>query len=251
MNETTRASPYHQIKKIEDVTYELDVREAIDREILEFGFFELSTAAALSRLCLPGSTVLDIGANIGAHTFHLAKKVGETGRVIAFEPTTYAFTKLYRNMLLNNFNNVRLERMALSDTSGVMELAFNSSWRSEGSELPPVQEAMLLMTLDEYMRRYAVGRVDLIKLDVDGYEVKILRGGKETIAKYRPHIVTELCAYALQQQGETVMNLLHFLSALGYRFFGEQTYELLEDLPSIAASVPADSSINVLAIHPV
>ena len=76
------------------LTWQLDLREGIDLSIYLLGRFEPSTVRCYTRLVNPGDVVLDVGANIGAHTLPLARLVGEAGRVIAFELTRYAFLKL-------------------------------------------------------------------------------------------------------------------------------------------------------------
>jgi FkbM family methyltransferase len=83
------------------IVYELDLSEGIDLAIYLGGMFERRTALALGRLVEPSALVLDIGANIGAHTLPLADLVGPQGRVMAFEPTDFAFRKLKRNLDLN------------------------------------------------------------------------------------------------------------------------------------------------------
>src|SRR5580692_10186007 len=83
------------------VNWALDLREGIDFSIWLLGAFELATVRAYERLVRRGDTVLDIGANIGAHTLHLARAVGAEGKVWAIEPTDYAIGKLRDNMALN------------------------------------------------------------------------------------------------------------------------------------------------------
>ena len=73
----------------------------IDFAIYLGGMFERNTALALRKLVRPSSLVLDIGANIGAHTLRLANLVGSSGRVFAFEPTDFAYSKLQANLDLN------------------------------------------------------------------------------------------------------------------------------------------------------
>ena len=82
------------------VSWTLDLREGIDFSIWLLGAFELATVRAYERLVRPGDTVLDIGANIGAHTLHLARAVGAQGKVYAIEPTDYAIGKLKANIAL-------------------------------------------------------------------------------------------------------------------------------------------------------
>src|SRR6266850_1982257 len=81
--------------------WQLDLNEGIDFSIYLLGAFERSAISTYRRLIPPAAVVLDIGANVGAHTLHLARAVGEDGRVYAFEPTVYAFDKLQRNLALN------------------------------------------------------------------------------------------------------------------------------------------------------
>src|ERR1700732_2573671 len=76
------------------VRWTLDLREGIDFSIWLLGAFELATVRAYERIVRPGDTVLDIGANIGAHVLHLARAVGAEGKVWAIEPTDYAINKL-------------------------------------------------------------------------------------------------------------------------------------------------------------
>ncbi len=83
------------------VAWTLDLREGIDFSIWLLGAFELSTVRAYQRILRPGAIVLDIGANIGAHTLHLARAVGTEGKVWAIEPTDYAMGKLKTNIALN------------------------------------------------------------------------------------------------------------------------------------------------------
>src|ERR1700694_4896060 len=79
----------------------LDLREGIDFSIYLLGAFERSTVVTLEKLVRPGYVAFDIGANIGAHTLRLARGVGPTGRVFAFEPADSVFAKLKQNLALN------------------------------------------------------------------------------------------------------------------------------------------------------
>src|ERR1700736_6099767 len=91
----------HEIVVRDGIAYDLDLSQGIDFAIYLGNIYERQTKAALRKLVSPAALVLDIGANIGAHTLHLAQLVGPNGRVIAFEPTDYAFRKLGRNLELN------------------------------------------------------------------------------------------------------------------------------------------------------
>ena len=117
---------------IQGSTFELDLGEMID-VALYLEQYELDVSAALERHSAPGMTVLDIGANIGAHTLALARLVTRTGAVYAFEPTDFAFEKLTRNVSLNEVPQIRTIKAALSDHNAErQEISYRSSWRTSG-----------------------------------------------------------------------------------------------------------------------
>src|SRR2546423_292610 len=99
---------------VDGITFDLDLSEVIDTSIY-LGRYEPDVTAAFERFCRPGDQVLDIGANVGAHTLRLAKLAGETGRVYAFEPMDYAYAKLIQNVALNSFKTITTFQVVLSD----------------------------------------------------------------------------------------------------------------------------------------
>jgi Met-10+ like-protein len=110
--------------------WHLDLREAIDFTIYLFGAWEGSTVRSYQKVIQPGMVVLDIGANVGAHTLPLAQLVGPAGQVYSFEPTLYAFEKLQKNLSLNRAlaSRVIAEQMMLTDCGGECEAEIYSSW---------------------------------------------------------------------------------------------------------------------------
>jgi FkbM family methyltransferase len=207
----------------------------------------------------PGQTVLDVGANIGAHTLTLARLVGTTGRVIAFEPTNYAFDKASKNIKLNPTlaKSIKLEQILLSEYDDhAVPGTLYSSWPLVGDEklhekhcgLAKGTSGASATTLDEYLLSHNIGKVHFIKLDVDGYECKVLRGASELLKKQKPVIVMELCPYVLKEHGETLEELVRILDLAGYRLYEETTEkELPLDPGKLDQLVPDASGINVVA----
>src|SRR5205809_3793654 len=117
---------------IDGSTYELDLGETID-VALYLGQWERDVAAALQRYCRPGMTVLDIGANIGAHTLTIGRLVTKSGAVYAFEPMQFAFRKLSRNVSLNDLPHVHPVHAALGEApaEGLL-LNYRASWQTTG-----------------------------------------------------------------------------------------------------------------------
>ena len=158
------------VASIDGITYELDLNEGIDSEIYYTGCYKAATSKIITMLCKKNFTILDIGANIGAYTFRFAKLAGPQGKVIAFEPMSWAFTKLERNRDLNALGNVFLERLALSNRSkDNQEVNFACSWPiTDGgaSQHPLIRRSTLMkdvtnvITLDDYVAKKGIERID-------------------------------------------------------------------------------------------
>jgi FkbM family methyltransferase len=245
------------IAKRGKVTWELDLSEGIDLSIYLFGRFERSTSKALQELVQPGMIVLDIGANIGAHALPMASRVGTTGWVYAFEPTDWAFNRLKRNQSLNPSISHSLTpvQCALTDDASEMPKAFHSSWNlKENSDTHPVHGGRLekasdsaFMSLDEFVDKNSLTRIDLIKMDVDGFEMKVLRGAKNSLKKFKPLILFELCPHVLNEHSTSAKDLLGLLHEIGYSFFSENNKRLNLSIDEIINQVPDGGSLNLIA----
>jgi FkbM family methyltransferase len=227
------------------IVWDLDLSQGIDFAIYLGNFYESRTRAALRKLVSPSSLVLDIGANIGAHTLHLAQLVGPDGRVIAFEPTDFAFRKLRRNLELNPqlASRVTACHCFLTDTDTArVPSAIYSSWPLEpreglhakhlGHEMKT--ESAQARTLDGILAEVADRNVQLVKLDVDGFECDVLRGATRLLREVRPIFVMELSPYVLEEHGTSLEQLLSYFIPNGYVFYDERTDKRL---PSVAAEL--------------
>jgi hypothetical protein len=102
-------------------------------------------------------------------------------------------------------------------------------------------------TLDSYVRSRNIPRIDLIKLDVDGFEHKVVQGGVATLRTHRPLLVMELGVYSLREAGDRVEDLLAALSSLGYRFYDEKRLAPFPSPQALRDSIPDLATINVVA----
>ena len=239
--------------------WDLDLKEGIDFSIYLLGAFERSTRNTLRDRVRVGATVLDIGANIGAHTLGLARSVGESGSIHAFEPTDFAVQKLRRNLALNPEldRRVRVHQTLLAARADApMQHEIYSSWPLSGGEnVHPKHRGMLATTnhasvdtLDAFAQREAVNRVDLIKIDVDGHEYPVLAGGAKLLASCRPVLVMEISPYVHKEEGNRFHDLIDLLGDAGYSLMDEG----LRPLPLVAAKltelIPDGASINAIAV---
>lgn len=126
-----------------------------------------------------GETVIDAGANVGFFTLRHARNVGSTGRVYAFEPNPQVFRLLQHNMAHNNLHHVRCVQSALGEHTGSLRFSSDPRTTSCGHVVGDdgAGETVPATTLDALVEQEGIDRIDLLKLDVEGYEPHILRGG--------------------------------------------------------------------------
>ena len=163
-------------------------------------------------LIKPGDVVVDGGANQGVFTCAFASAVGESGGVFAFEPLSYAFRRLQRNVELNGFSNCVLYNGALSDRAG--EAVIDSSIGPVSASITRdfggrCLDRVVTTTVDKACA--STSRLDFVKLDVEGAELATLRGARESIASHRPIVVVE--AGNKEEYGP----VRDYLAGFGYR----------------------------------
>lgn len=243
----------------EGLNYELDLSQGIDFSIFLLGSFERETKKALRELVKPGDMVLDIGANVGAHALPLAALVGPKGRVIACEPTDFAFRKLNRNLELNPDLTGRvmpIQCFLTGSSHASVPDSIYSGWPLKGGEnLHPKhlgsEETTAKATcrsVDEVVRTANLPRVDLIKMDVDGFECDVLSGAIEVMARDKPKFVMEISPYVLAERGGSLKLFLSYFKGSDYKFFDEKTSEPIPlDESELNAIIGDGASKNVIA----
>ena len=180
----------------------------------------------------PGDTVIDLGAHIGYYTLLLARLVGPSGRVIAFEPDPANFELLQRNVEGNGYRNVTLCPLAVSDRCGRAQL-YRSADNAGDHRLhasPEARASVLVETvsLDHFFRDYA-GRVDLVKMDVQGSEGAALEGMRGLLSRLpRLKLLTEFWPAGLARAGWSAARYLGQLQGHGFRL-----YALHEERPGL------------------
>jgi FkbM family methyltransferase len=157
----------------------------------------------------PGDNVVDVGAFVGDHTIAYARAVGKSGRVYAFEPNPMALECLSHNLFADSQENNRviIHAVALGEEAGSVPLSGNNgNWGGAyvGEHMKIGQVAC--RKLDDYNLS-----PDLIKIDAEGYELKVLRGAERTIEAHRPKLVIEMNVEALRRQGTSYEDILFWL----------------------------------------
>lgn len=173
----------------------------------------------LARAVLPPDGVfLDVGANVGIHTLAAARYLANGGgAVLAFEPHPVNHRILLQNIEQNRLRHVTAENLGLSDAPAVLTgaaetIGGNWSLASRGDHRFEVR----LVRLDDYLRDHPLPRLDLMKIDVEGAEVRVLQGARRTIERFRPTIVFEVCPAWLTKLGTNPAELFTELLGHGY-----------------------------------
>jgi FkbM family methyltransferase len=217
------------------------------------GSFEPNEFAFLDRLLRPGMTFVDIGANEGLFSLFAARRVGAAGRVVAVEPSSRERRQLERNIGRNRLANVTVVSHALGSAAGSARLRIAAKLHGghntfgdfvhDGASAV-ASEDVPVETFDGLARRLALGRVDAVKIDVEGAELKVLDGGREFLKRARPVLLIEANEEALQRQNASTAGMIALLRALGYeiRVFSERT----GDVERLAGDGPL--SANIVAV---
>jgi len=176
-----------------------------------YGEFSELEAQLFSGLIKPGMLVVEVGANIGAHTVHLANLVGENGGVVALEPQRVIFQMLCANLALNGVENTDAKCLAVGAAPGeivVPRVDYRSGGNFGGISLGADDgDVVEMIALDNLM----LPACHMIKIDVEGMEKPVLDGARETIARFRPFLYVE------DDRPDKHAELIATLFDLGYR----------------------------------
>jgi FkbM family methyltransferase len=204
---------------------EIDTAYPIERQMLS-GEYDPATAGVMRRFVKAGDCVIDVGANVGAHTLLLAKLVGPRGKVYAFEPGPPLFERLTHNLRLNPVLEgvVIAVRLGLSDASGVLH--WNEEAQNRGNAHLRAAEGIRVevVRLDDYWTAASRARASFIKIDVEGMEYQVLQGARALLMRDRPVVYFETMPGARadirKRLGyDTFLELEAYFTGLGYELF--------------------------------
>ena len=177
------------------------------------------------------SVVIDVGANAGYFT-KIFSSLTPQGKVYAFEPGGYARSILSKVVSIHGLKNVCLIPMGLSDKHAVNtlhmpvkskgNLGFGLSHLGDDKSVDPrdtLTEEIKLTTLDEFFASEKINRVDLIKIDIEGWELRALEGGRNTIATHKPVLMLEMVDRFLTRAGDSSRKMWDFLKGHGYDIY--------------------------------
>ncbi len=201
------------------IELELDIHDYLGH-FLYFNFKDEGNEK-LMNLVKKDFFVLDIGTNFGSTILQFAKKVGENGKCFGFEPDPINFKICSKNVVLNSDLQVSIENIGLGNEKGSFNLVVDTESNRGGNRISTNTFGKEVHTvhvevLDEWMSQKNLKKLDLIKIDVEGFELNVLKGGFNTLNQFHPTLFIELDDENLKLQNHSAKELIIFLENIGY-----------------------------------
>jgi FkbM family methyltransferase len=238
----------------------------VNKQFEQEGGPQRSDLGMLLHFVREGDVVLDVGGHIGSFAVPLGRAVGTAGRVYSFEPFVESFAILQKNIAENAVGDRVVARNAIvTDADGRYRVAVTSEHTSGAhfSLASPAQSVDGVATVDTPTLRLddwagaggeALTRLDVMKIDTEGMEFRVLRSARGLIERFRPVLMAELSADHLSRQGDCLQQLASFLRGFGYHFFrnlgSRHAHDENFSLARITSPAHVFEMYDLLAIHP-
>tara|TARA_Y100000816_G_C26042738_1_gene546220 strand:- start:245 stop:1048 length:804 start_codon:yes stop_codon:yes gene_type:complete len=207
-----------------DVKIVIDLRDYLfSRRVFLNGSFNKPVEDFILKQVHRGMNVIDAGANIGAYSMMMSRLVTNSGKVIAFEPDKRNISLFKKSIKTNSFKNIILHEQLLSDINGEKEIYLDQNYYGSSSiisdDLPTKiykKQIVSSTSLDQILYRENI-KIDLIKVNIEGSELKFIKGAKKTIEKHKPKILIEYYYERLSKlEDYDNDNFLNYFRELGY-----------------------------------
>ena len=206
------------IEECNGLKYALNLQDDIQKFVY-FNVYERRNLKRVLALVSEGGVCLDVGANVGVYALHFAKRVGKRGKVYAFEASPKVTQKLRKNIALNTLEKIiEVEEWAVADQKGVVSFAVspdgNSGWGHIGEDERFGETISIpTNTLDNFFEERKIHSVDVMKVDIEGAEDKLIEGAQKILSEKRiRHIYMEFC----KMSSEEVKCRMEKLESFGY-----------------------------------
>jgi len=207
----------------ENCTFLVDPISHFGRALLDEGRYEPEITETLKRRLFPGATFVDVGANEGFFSILAGGLVGSGGRVIAIEPQQRLQSVIAKNAEMNELTNLEVHQVAISDSEDILDLHLAPDVNTGGSALaratryPVATQRVTTMTLTRFFEIAGIERVDLMKMDIEGFEYEAILGSKDIFKSGRVGgLALELHPPALSRRNHSADEIVRFLESSGY-----------------------------------
>jgi FkbM family methyltransferase len=239
------------------INWKLDLSEGIDLCVYIFGKFEYEIITAIAKHKLSRKPIFfDIGANVGVQTLQLSEYFKDS-ITHSFEPTNFGYNKLRYNIFLNPKLRKRIiiNQTFLTNKKMHIPKKIYASWNLKNNNNAHKKHFGLLkktsnansFKLDNYIKINKIKKIDFIKLDVDGYELDVLKSGYNFLKKKKVPIIFEVAPYLYKEYGYTHHDLINLLKKLDYKFHNVHNLKEIKNINEFILSIPDGTSTTVIA----
>jgi len=211
--------------KGEDLAIFATADNYIEWTLLSVGTYEDEINKLIRISLKPGDNAIDIGANIGLQSIRMAQSVTKTGHVYSFEPLAHLQNKFKRNIALNKFENVTLFPFALSDAADEITYSINENNWNQGTfslqhkNSGTTAQQITIKVADQLTEIQMLPHLELIKIDVEGFEFQVIKGLEKTIRKHKPRIIFEYDNNYWGVNGQNIGDCFEFLRGMNYDLY--------------------------------
>jgi len=213
------------------IKYNLNIHNIVDC----FIYFNIQEPSRerLNTLITKSNVFYDIGANIGHVSLVASSLINEKGVIYSFEPHPVSFNRFKNHVELNHISNIFAFNVGLGSTSSILnmlEVEGNAGANRilTSNVINSNFISINIVSLDEFILNNKADVPDLIKVDVEGYELEVFKGAENLLNNNKPNLFFELDERLLKLQNTSPIELLMFLSKFGYKFFNADDYEFID-----------------------
>lgn len=213
--------------KYKGINLKVDIRDYVQHN-LYFNFKDKAQEKLIS-LAKSEFIILDIGTNIGSTLLQFAKNVGTSGFVYGFEPDFLNHKACIENIALNPFSNLEVFNIGLGNEKGTFDLVVDKETNRGENKIQLTKQADKTYTsihverLDDWISNQKIEKLNLIKIDVEGFEMNVLKGAYLTIKRFYPILFIEVDDNNLNTVGNSAKELILFLEELNYKITMAET----------------------------
>ena len=199
-------------------------KDLITEHLHKYGAHTRNELAMVKSFISKDDVIFDVGAHIGSYAIPLAKVLSGNGKVYAFEPNPSSYYLLKHNIYLNDLHGkVFCQKKAIGEKPGVLKVEFDQLAGNSGSNTIVNKKSdgfyIDFDSIDAFVKRNSIGKVDWLKVDVEGREFEVLKGAENTLSTFKPNVYLEICRDQLFKFNSNPENIFDKMSAFGYKMY--------------------------------
>ena len=210
----------------DSLKYYLDPCTAFGQRLIDYGIYEPEMIESIKAILRPGDTFIDLGGNEAYFSLIAARHIGPSGKVFCIEPQERLWPTIIQNASANRISNIIIVPYGVSDSKGQVEITLYPSLNSGASSIVTTfrssfypRQQISLASLDALIEEYRIDVVDLIKIDIEGFEVNALRSASKALQSHKiKKLLIEIHPLQLKRLGQSEKDLFSLLQDHGYYY---------------------------------